>query len=64
MISALLRCEISKLRKPKERRWIAYNSLTNEAMSRGFKTKSDCYNSMFGNKFRDEYQYIEIEVNV
>ena len=51
--------------KPKtEKRWVAYNPNSNSIVSSQHKTESDCYQSMFGNRYKDTYQYIEIEVNI
>lgn len=47
-----------------EVRWIAYNSKANIVSSIQCKTKDECYNTLQGNKFRDEFQYLEVEVEV
>ena len=47
-----------------EIRWIAYNSKANIVSSIQCKTKDECYNTLQGNKFRDEFQYLEVEVEI
>ena len=47
-----------------EKRWFAYNSKANIMETRGYKTKDDCYNTLQSNRFRDNFQYIEVDVEV